>query len=319
MSDTVSDTVSETGGQTASEKVTGAVSEARGEAGVGAAGVSLRVLVTGAGGMLARDLVPALRTAGHVVTALGRSDLDVTDAAECVAGVAGHDVVVNTAAWTKVDEAETHEAQAFSVNATGVANLARAATRAGARLVQISTDYVFDGTATAPYAADQPLAPASAYGRTKAAGEWAARALCPDTWLVRTAWLYGRGGLNFVETMLRLAAGRETVSVVDDQRGQPTSTVELASLVARLLASEAAPGIYHGTASGETSWHGFARAVFAGAGLDPERVLPTTTHAFPRPAHRPAYSVLSHDTLVAAGIEPVGDWRAGLTAYLSGR
>ncbi len=303
MSDPVSDTV------------TAAPSETVGRA----TGPSLRVLVTGAGGMLAHDLVPALRSAGHVVTALGRGDLDVTDAAECVAGVAGHDVVVNTAAWTKVDDAESHEAQAFSVNATGVANLARAAGRTGARLLQISTDYVFDGTATTPYAADQPLAPASAYGRTKAAGEWAARALCPDTWLVRTAWLYGHGGPNFVETMLRLAAEHETVSVVDDQRGQPTSTTELASLVARLLASPAPPGVYHGTASGETSWHGFARAVFAGSGLDPERVLPTTTAAFPRPAHRPAYSVLSHDTLTAAGVTPVGDWEAGLTAYLSGR
>ena len=280
---------------------------------------SLRILVTGADGMLAHDLVPALRAAGHAVTALGRPDLDVTDAAECAAGVAGHDVVLNTAAWTKVDDAETQEARAFSVNAVGAANLARAASWARARLVQMSTDYVFDGTATTPYAAGQPLAPASAYGRTKAAGEWAARALCPDTWVVRTAWLYGHGGPNFVETMLRLASERETVSVVDDQRGQPTSTAELASLVVRLLASPAPPGVYHGTASGETTWHGFARAVFAGVGLDPERVVPTTTAAFPRPAPRPAYSVLSHDTLTVAGVAPLGDWQDGLTAYLSGR
>jgi dTDP-4-dehydrorhamnose reductase len=197
--------------------------------------------------------------------------------------------------------------------------VARAAARTGARLVQVSTDYVFDGSATTPYAADHPLAPASAYGRTKAAGEWAARALCPDTWVVRTAWLYGHGGSNFVETMLRLSAERETVSVVDDQRGQPTSTAQLAALLVRLLASEARPGVYHGTASGETTWHGFARAVFAGSGLDPDRVLATTTAAFPRPAHRPAYSVLSHDTLMAAGVAPAGDWAAGLTAYLSGR
>jgi dTDP-4-dehydrorhamnose reductase len=280
---------------------------------------TLRILVTGADGMLARDLVPALRTAGHVVTALGRPDLDVTDAGECVAGVAGHDLVVNAAGWTRVDDAETHEPEAFSVNAVGAANLARAASWAGARLVQVSTDYVFDGTATTPYAADHPPAPASAYGRTKAAGEWAVRALCPDSWVVRTAWLYGRSGPNFVETMLRLSAERETVSVVDDQVGQPTSTVDLSDLLVRLLAADAAPGTYHGTASGQTTWHGFARAVFAGAGLDPERVLPTTTAEFPRPARRPAYGVLSHASLQAAGVEPIGDWQTGLTAYLAGR
>jgi len=280
---------------------------------------SLRILVAGAGGMLARDLVPAFRSAGHVVTALGRPDLDVTDPAQCEAGVAGHDVVVNTAAWTAVDDAETHEAQAFSVNALGAANLARAASRAGARLVQVSTDYVFDGTATTPYAAGHPPAPASAYGRSKVAGEWAARACCAESWVVRTAWLYGRAGANFVETMLRLAAERETVSVVADQVGQPTSTVELSGLLVRLLEAGAPPGTYHGTASGETTWHGFARAVFAGAGLDPERVLPTTTAAFPRPASRPAYGVLSHESLVSAGVAPIGDWRDGLAAYLAGR
>ena len=278
-----------------------------------------RVLVTGAGSMLAHDLVPALRVAGYVVTPLGRGDLDVTDAAECVAGVAGHDVVVNAAAWTAVDDAETHEPQAFSVNAVGAANVARAAGRVGARLVQISTDYVFDGSATTPYAADHPPAPASAYGRTKAAGEWAAQALCRDTLVVRTAWLYGRGGANFVETMLRLASERETVSVVHDQVGQPTSTAELAGLLVRLIDSDAPSGTYHGTASGQTSWHGFAQAVFEGVGLDPSRVLPTTTEGFVRPARRPAYGVLSHDTLRSAGVAPIGDWRAGLAAYLAQR
>jgi dTDP-4-dehydrorhamnose reductase len=280
---------------------------------------SLRILVTGADGMLGHDLVPALRSAGHAVTALGRPDLDVTDAAECAAGVAGHDVVVNAAAWTAVDDAETHEAQAFSVNAVGAANVARAASWAGVRLVQLSTDYVFDGTASTPYAADHPPAPTSAYGRTKAAGEWAARALCAECWVVRTAWLYGRSGPNFVETMLRLAAERETVSVVADQVGQPTSTVELSGLVVRLLEAGAPPGTYHGTASGETTWHGFARAVFEGSGLDPERVLPTTTDAFTRAARRPAYGVLSHDSLSRAGVAPIGDWREGLAAYLATR
>ena len=277
----------------------------------------LRVLVTGAGGMLAHDLVPRLRAAGHQVTAMGRADLDVTDPGECIAGVAGHDLVVNAAAHTAVDAAETEEAVAFGVNAVGPANLARACAHAGARMVHLSTDYVFDGMATEPYAVDHPIAPRSAYGRTKAAGEWAVQALCADHWIVRTAWLYGHGGPNFVSTMLRLAEERDTLSVVDDQRGQPTSTVDLSDLLLRLVDGDAPSGTYHGTSSGETTWCGFARAVFEESGLDPARVLPTTTEAYPRPAPRPAYSVLSHDSLERVGIAAIGAWRSGLAAHLS--
>ena len=275
-----------------------------------------RALVAGAGGMLGHDLVPALRRAGWVVTALGRDDLDVTDASQCVAAVDGHDLVVNAAAYTAVDTAETDEAAAFAVNAVGAANVARACSRAGARLVHVSTDYVFDGTATEPYAVDHPVAPGSAYGRTKAAGEWAVRALCRESWVVRTAWLYGAGGPSFVSTMLRLAGERETVSVVDDQVGQPTWTVDLADLIVRLVAGDTAYGIHHGTATGQTTWFGLARAVFELSGLDPERVLPTTTDAFPRPAPRPAWSVLSHHSLETAGIAAIGDWREGLRTHL---
>ncbi|MGO4599387.1 dTDP-4-dehydrorhamnose reductase [Terrabacter sp. 2RAF25] len=276
-----------------------------------------RALVTGAGGMLAHDLVPALRAAGWVVTALGRRDLDVTDAAQCVAAVEGHDLVVNTAAYTAVDAAESDEAAAFAVNAVGAANVARASSWAGARLMHISTDYVFDGVAREPYGVDHPIAPRSAYGRTKAAGEWAVRALCADSWVVRTAWLYGAGGPNFVSTMLRLAGERETLSVVDDQRGQPTSTVDLAELLLRLVAAEAPIGTYHGTSSGETTWFRFARAIFEESGLDPERVLPTTTGAHTRPAPRPAYSVLSHSSLTSIPVAPIADWRDGIRPYLT--
>lgn len=278
---------------------------------------SQRILVAGAGSMLAHDLVPALRAAGHVVTALGRADLDVTDPAECVAAVAGHDTVVNTAAWTAVDDAETMEAEAFAVNALGAANLARAAQHADARLVHLSTDYVFDGQATEPYAADALPAPRSAYGRTKLAGEWAIRAAHTDYWIIRTAWLYGAGAPNFVDTMRRLAGERETLTVVEDQHGQPTWTRDLADLVVRMIAGRAPVGTYHGTSAGQTSWHGLARAVFEDLDLDQDRVRATTTASFPRPAPRPAYSVLSHATLEAAGITPIRDWRAGLTAYLS--
>lgn len=284
-----------------------------------ASSTALAVLVTGADGMLAHDLIPALIAAGHHVTPTARTDLDITDPGRCLDAVSGHNLVINAAAWTAVDDAETHEAQAFAVNATGAANLARAAARHGARLVQLSTDYVFDGQATEPYAALHPTAPRSAYGRTKLAGEWAVRAFCADSWVVRTAWLYGTGGPNFVATMIHLAAERETLSVVDDQVGQPTSTVDVADLIVRLVAGPAAYGIHHATASGRVSWYGLARAIFDTLGLDPDRVHPTTTDAFPRPAPRPAFSVLSHDSLTTAGVTPIDDWRSGLRRHLAAR
>jgi dTDP-4-dehydrorhamnose reductase len=174
--------------------------------------------------------------------------------------------------------------------------------------VHISTDYVFDGHASSPYAEDAALDPRSAYGRTKAAGEWAVRAECPDHLLVRTAWLYGAHGGCFPKTIARVARDRGGLDVVDDQVGQPTWTRDLADLVLRLVAAQAPAGTYHGTSSGEVSWHGFARAVVASAGLDAGIVAPTTSEAFVRPAPRPAYSVLGHDALRAAGVEPIGDW-----------
>ncbi|SKC36239.1 dTDP-4-dehydrorhamnose reductase [Krasilnikoviella flava] len=268
-----------------------------------------RWVVTGAGGMLGHDLLDVLRAAGADVVALDRADLDVTDAAAAAAAVQGADVVVNCAAWTAVDDAETHEPDAFRVNATGAANLARAAHAAGARLVQVSTDYVFDGSASAPYAEDAPPAPVSAYGRTKAAGEWAVRAEAPDHLIVRTAWLYGAYGACFPRTMARLAAERDELTVVDDQVGQPTWTRDLADLVVRLVEAQAPAGTYHGTASGQTSWYGFTRRIVAGLGAA-TRVAPTTSDAFVRPAPRPAYSVLGHDALRAVGVEPIEDWSA---------
>lgn len=272
-----------------------------------------RFLVTGARGMLGRDLEAAL--AGRPVTLLGRADLDVTDPEAVADAVHGHDVVVNAAAYTAVDAAETDEATALAVNGTAVGHLAQAAAASGAKLVQVSTDYVFDGTATEPYSEDAPLAPVSAYGRTKAEGERLARAAHPDgTFVVRTAWLYGQHGPNFATTMLKLAASRETVSVVEDQVGQPTWTADLAQQIVALVDSGAPAGVYHGTASGRGSWFDFARAVFEEAGLDPERVLPTDSSAFVRPAPRPAFSVLGHDAWAAAGLAPMRPWREALTA-----
>jgi dTDP-4-dehydrorhamnose reductase len=279
-----------------------------------------RWLVVGSYGMLGHDLVAALGTGAHEVTAVDRDSVDITDPDACLVAVAGHDIVVNVAAWTAVDEAESHEAGAFAVNAVGAANLARACSAAGARMVQVSTDYVFAGDATSPYAEDAPLAPRSAYGRTKAAGEWAVRTHLPSaSWVLRTAWLYGAHGPNFVKTMARLAAERDTVSVVDDQRGQPTWTVDLADAIVRLVEADAPFGIYHGTSSGETTWFGFAQAIFTELGLDPARVLPTTSEAFVQPAPRPAYSVLGHDAWQRAGLAPIREWRQALTASLAGR
>jgi len=270
--------------------------------------------------MLGQDLIAALGAAPHAheVTAVNRDALDITDPYACVAAVAGHDVVVNVAAWTAVDAAETHEAQAFSVNAVGAANLARACAETGARMLQVSTDYVFAGDATSPYAEDAPIAPRSAYGRTKAAGEWAVRTYLPAaSWVVRTAWLYGAHGPNFVKTMARLATERDTVSVVNDQRGQPTWTVDLAAAIVRLVTSQAPFGIYHGTSSGETTWFGFAQALFAEMGLDPGRVLPTTSDAFVRPAPRPAFSVLGHDAWQSAGVAPMRGWSDALAESMT--
>ena len=272
-----------------------------------------RYLVTGAGGMLGQDLQTALH--GREVTALTRSDLDVTDRDAVLAAVTGHDVVINAAAYTNVDGAETHEDEALAINGRGVENLAIAARESGATLLTVSTDYVFDGAGDRPYPEDAPRNPLNAYGRTKAAGEELAIAAHPDgAYIVRTAWLYGLGGPNFAATMLSLAASNPTVSVIDDQLGQPTWTHDLAVRLVELADSDAPAGIYHGTNAGKTSWFGFARAIFEVAGLDPERVLPTDSASFVRPAPRPAYSVLGHQGWSRAGLPPLRDWRVALEA-----
>lgn len=304
----------------------GAVDIARAPAGdygadsVGEHAGDRRWLVTGAAGMLGRDLCATLEAAGEQVTALTRTHLDITDPAACRAAVRGHTIVLNAAAWTDVDGAEPHEDAAFAVNATGAASLASASAEEGARLVHFSTDYVFSGEARTPYAEDAPLGPKSAYGRSKAAGEVAVRAHHPGAYVVRTAWLYARHSNNFLATMTRLAKDRDTVSVVTDQHGQPTWTVDVAAAVVRLVLSGAPIGTYHATNAGATTWHGFAQEAFRLIGLDPMRVLPTTTEAFPRPAPRPAYSVLGHDAWGEIGLPGLRPWQEALAeATASGR
>jgi dTDP-4-dehydrorhamnose reductase len=279
----------------------------------GRGGRPVRWLVTGAGGMLGHDLRKVLAEHGETaVVAATRDDLDITSPAQVRAAVADADIVLNAAAWTNVDSAETEEEAATAINGHGVALLAA---EAGKRLIHVSTDYVFDGAATSPYPEDNPYAPVNAYGRGKAVGERAV--LSSGGYVVRTAWLYGEHGPNFVRTMLRLAADRDTLDVVDDQLGQPTWSYALAQLLVDLshaaLSGRAAPGAYHGTAAGSTSWFGLARAVFLEAGLDPDRIRPTTSDRFPRPARRPAYSILSHARWSGTGVAPLPEWRGMLT------
>lgn len=278
-----------------------------------------RWLVTGSGGMLGLDLQVTLALAGideDDVTGLTRKDLDITDADAVREAVRGHDVVVNCAAYTAVDDAETHEGEAFAVNAVGAANVADACRSVGARLVHISTDYVFAGDADEPYAEDAALSPLSAYGRTKAAGEWAVQARCPQSWIVRTAWLYGAGGPNFVKTMASLAERHETLDVVDDQRGQPTWTMDVARSVLRIVGESAPFGVWHATSQGDTTKYGLTREIFRLLGLDPERVRPTTSDAFRLPAPRPAYSVLGHDAWRMARLAPLPHWETSLAEAL---
>ena len=274
-----------------------------------------RWLVTGAGGMLGTDLVAALAARGEPVTGLDRAALDVTDAgATADAVAAAHpDVVVNCAAWTAVDDAETAEDRALAINGDGPAHLAVACAAAGSRLVHVSTDYVFAGDADQPYAEDDVPAPRTAYGRTKLAGEQAVLGRLPDAgYVVRTAWLYGAHGPNFVRTMIRLESQRPTLDVVDDQHGQPTWTADVAGQIVALIQAGAKPGVYHATSSGQTTWNGLAQEVFTLLGAEPSRVHPIPTSAMPRPAPRPSYSVLGHNAWAAVGLTPIGDWRTSL-------
>lgn len=277
-----------------------------------------RWLVTGARGQLGSDLRRVLAGAGvepEQLLALGSDELDITSSAAVQAVFADFEpqLVVNAAAYTAVDQAESDEDRAFAVNAGGPALLAAAAARTGARLLQVSTDYVFAGEAAQPYSVHAEPDPRSVYGRTKLAGESAVRELAPEHgYIVRTAWVYGATGANFVKTMARLEQARDTIEVVDDQRGSPTWSADLARGLVELAGSPARPGIYHCTGSGEASWYGLAQAVFEELGADPSRVLPTTTDKFPRPAPRPAYSVLSDLAWRDAGLSAMPHWRAAL-------
>ncbi|HEX6938041.1 MAG TPA: dTDP-4-dehydrorhamnose reductase [Longimicrobiales bacterium] len=276
----------------------------------------MRVLVTGAGGMLGRAVVRELERRGHDVEARERAALDVTDAAAVEAAVTAFapDAVVQCAAYTRVDDAEAEEARAFAVNADGTRYVARACRAVGARLAYISTDYVFDGEASRPYRPDSPAAPLNAYGRSKLAGEAAAKE-AGDWIIVRTSWLYGAGGRNFVSTILERARRGEPLRIVDDQRGTPTWTGSLAGVLVAMLERRVPGGIYHATGRGDTTWFGLACEALRAAGLDAE-VTAVPSDAFPTAARRPRYSVLDCSTTEAL-VGPLPDWRTALAAALA--
>ncbi len=290
--------------------------------------MALALLVPGAGGQLATDVLELVRGERNAFAkGLTLADLDVTDpfAVKDMIGTwakllrsdsPDHElVVVNCAAYTAVDGAETDEDTAYAVNATAPALLAQACRAAGARLLHVSTDYVFPGDRVdgPPYDVEDATGPRSAYGRTKLAGEQAVRELHPDGgYVVRTAWLYGATGPNFVKTMARLEKAHDTVAVVDDQRGSPTWSRDLAAGLLSLARSTAPAGTYHCTNAGETTWYGFTQAIFDELGADPARVTATTSEAYPRPAPRPAYSVLSSRAWTAAGLPELQGWREAL-------
>jgi dTDP-4-dehydrorhamnose reductase/4-ketoreductase len=278
----------------------------------------MRWLITGAGGMLGHDVVEELTRRGEEVVGLDRAALDITRPGTVDTAVRDHrpDLVVNCAAYTAVDDAESDEARALEINGEGPRLLARACAAHGARMIHVSTDYVFAGEArTTPYPEDHPTGPRTAYGRTKLAGEQAVLEELPGaSAIVRTAWLYGVHGANFVRTMIGLEARRDTVDVVDDQRGQPTWSADVAERIADLgvRLGPDAHGVFHATNSGEATWYELAREVFALVGADPDRVRPTSSAAFPRPAPRPAYSALAHRRWQEIGLPLPRDWRSAL-------
>ncbi len=296
----------------------------------------IRVLLTGAGGQVGGELARAL--AGRVeLEAHGRASLDLADPDALARRVrqARARVIVNAAAYTAVDRAESEPERARAVNARAPAVLAEEARRAGALLVHYSTDYVFDGAKRAPYVEDDPPAPLGVYGRTKLEGEQAVAASGCEHLILRTSWVYGARGANFVRTMLRLGAEREALRVVDDQHGAPTSSAQLARATVRLIANDAgvidaasvaraaaAGGLYHATAAGRTTWHGFALAIFEGwkrrrPDYRVPEVTPIPTSGYPTPARRPAWSVLSCDRLAATFGVRIPSWQEGLDEVLS--
>lgn len=269
----------------------------------------MKILVTGANGMLGQDLCPILEDVGAFVIETDVDTLDLTQAEAVDAAVKDihPDMVINCAAYTSVDKAEEEPEKAELINASGTENLAKICGKLDIPLIYISTDYVFDGTKKSPYTADDEPNPLNVYGRTKLLGEEAIKKFCQKYYIVRTSWLYGHHGKNFVETMLSLAQKGDVINVVDDQIGCPTWTVELANGILKLLSKPF--GTYHVCGSGSISWYEFAKEIFTQAGMDNVELKPCSSEDFPRPAKRPQYSIMDNQNLCRS-------WQAALHDYL---
>lgn len=268
-----------------------------------------RILVTGANGMLARDLCPMLEDADFEVIETTRNELDVTDELQVrrVISDVKPDYVIHCAAYTNVDKAEEEPEIAELVNAKSAEYIAKACNSNNAVMIYISTDYVFDGIQTRPYIPDDIATPIGAYGLSKLHGEEAVRKFCPAHYIIRTSWLYGHHGKNFVETMISLAEKTE-LKVVDDQVGCPTWTVDLSDAIISFIDEEPPFGTYHACGAGSTSWYGFAKEIFDLMSLN-VNLIPCTTEEFPRSAKRPAYSVMDNEGLLR-------DWKQALQEYI---
>jgi dTDP-4-dehydrorhamnose reductase/novobiocin biosynthesis protein NovS len=269
--------------------------------------------------MLGRDLVGILRGLNEPVVAATRHDLDIADRVSVRAAVSRYQptVIVNCAAWTRFHEAEAGETEALLINGIGVRELASVCSERSIKLIHLSSDYVFDGTTCRPYAEGAATSPINAYGRTKLAGEQAVLELLPDDGtIVRTAWLYGRHGTNFIRKMVRLEQMRKTLDVVDDQWGQPTWTVDLARQLVALVRCGAS-GVFHGTSSGETTWYDVAQMIFRLLGADPGRIRPVRSDQVAGGELRPRYTVLGHAAWREIGLTPIRHWTAALAESFS--
>ena len=268
-----------------------------------------KILVTGAKGMLGRDLCPMLEDAGYEVIETDIDNLDITNEIQTIKVISetNPDYVIHCAAYTNVDKAEEDLKTAELINSKGTENIAKACNKSGACLIYISTDYVFDGTKNTPYMPDDKTNPINNYGLTKLNGEKAVQNNCEKHYITRTSWLYGHHGKNFVETMLSLSDKPE-LKVVDDQVGCPTWTVDLSDAIINIIEEDLPYGIYHTCGGGNTSWYGFAKEIFAVANKN-VNLKPCTTDEFPRPANRPKYSIMDNSNLLR-------DWKLALKEYI---
>ncbi|MRN54382.1 dTDP-4-dehydrorhamnose reductase [Paenibacillus monticola] len=282
----------------------------------------MKVFVTGSAGQLGQDVVLLLQQQGHEVLGCDRQEMDITDLDQCqkVIGDFAPEVVIHCAAHTAVDAAESDIDAAYLINATGTRNVALAAEKAGAKLVYISTDYVFDGLGTLPYHEYDNTNPQSIYGKSKRAGEILVQSFSSKYFIVRTSWVYGKYGNNFVKTMLKLGQEKPLLQVVNDQKGSPTYTVDLTKFILELIQTEKY-GVYHASNSGACTWYEFTGAIFAEAedilGLSfTAKIEPCGTEQFPRPAPRPRNSVMDHLSIRTNGFQDIRHWREGLRDFL---